>query len=190
MRVKDETKQQAVIDATIKVVNEIGFASASISKIAKEAGVSAATIYVYHANKDDLIINTYYEVKRQLTQVYYADMDKVTGVKAKLRMFWGNVIRAGSRVPRLISFAEQFGNAPMADHVDKERLGKYALPIVEVLTQGVEEKVIKDISIEIFIALFVAPANYLGNRKVCQGFQVSEDSVAQTFDLVWKSIEE
>ena len=45
MRVKDEVKQDAIIEATIKLVNEIGFVSSSVSKIAKEANVSPATLY-------------------------------------------------------------------------------------------------------------------------------------------------
>ncbi|PLX26508.1 MAG: TetR family transcriptional regulator, partial [Ignavibacteria bacterium] len=35
MRHKDAQKQQAIIRATIKLVNEIGFDSASVSKIAR-----------------------------------------------------------------------------------------------------------------------------------------------------------
>ena len=58
MRTKDEGKQDAIIKATIKLVNEIGFVSSSVAKIAKEANVSPATIYVYYQNKEDLLIST------------------------------------------------------------------------------------------------------------------------------------
>lgn len=36
MRIRDENKVEAIYDATIQLVNEIGFAEASISKIAKK----------------------------------------------------------------------------------------------------------------------------------------------------------
>jgi len=42
VRAKDEIKQEALFEATIKVVNQIGFASSSVSKIAREAGISPA----------------------------------------------------------------------------------------------------------------------------------------------------
>ncbi len=54
MRTKDDFKQEALFQATIKLVNDIGFVSSSVAKIAKEADVSPATIYVYHKNKEDL----------------------------------------------------------------------------------------------------------------------------------------
>ena len=55
MRTRDDKKQEALFLATIKVVNEIGFAASSVSKIAKEAGVADGTIYLYFKNKDDIL---------------------------------------------------------------------------------------------------------------------------------------
>ena len=37
MRTKDDEKAAALFEATVKLVNEIGFASSSVSKIAREA---------------------------------------------------------------------------------------------------------------------------------------------------------
>ena len=37
MRTKDDEKKEALFEATVKLVNEIGFASSSVSKIAGEA---------------------------------------------------------------------------------------------------------------------------------------------------------
>jgi AcrR family transcriptional regulator len=47
MRLKDETKKSAIRSATIRVVNKLGLEGASVSKIAKEADISAASIYTY-----------------------------------------------------------------------------------------------------------------------------------------------
>ena len=67
MRVKDDEKQEALFEATVKLVNEIGFVSSSVSKIAKEANVSPATIYVYYKNKEDLLVSTYIAIKLDLS---------------------------------------------------------------------------------------------------------------------------
>ena len=63
MRQKDELKQDAIIHATVRLVNEIGFAASSVSKIAKAANVSPATIYIYYKNKEDLLVSTYISIK-------------------------------------------------------------------------------------------------------------------------------
>ena len=55
MRIKDLHKQEAIIEATVELVNEIGFVSSSVSKIAKKANVSPATLYIYYKNKEDIL---------------------------------------------------------------------------------------------------------------------------------------
>ena len=62
MRLRDEKKKEAIFDATIALVNEIGFAEASTAKIAKAANVSPATIYIYYKDKQDLLTSIYIEV--------------------------------------------------------------------------------------------------------------------------------
>ena len=75
MRTKDDQKKEALFKATVKLVNEIGFASSSVSKIAKEANVSPSTIYVFFKNKDDLLVSTYVEIKRNMADALLADFD-------------------------------------------------------------------------------------------------------------------
>ena len=59
MRLQDENKKEAIFNATVELVNEIGFAAASVAKIARRAQVSPATIYIYHKDKEDLLVSIY-----------------------------------------------------------------------------------------------------------------------------------
>jgi len=45
MRYKDDNKKEKIIMVAIQLINEVGLAEISMSKIAKKAGVSAGTIY-------------------------------------------------------------------------------------------------------------------------------------------------
>ena len=54
MRMKDENKKAAITKAIIGLINQIVFANISMSKIAKATGLSAATLYVYYENKEDM----------------------------------------------------------------------------------------------------------------------------------------
>nr|WP_246869722.1 helix-turn-helix domain-containing protein [Priestia megaterium] len=44
---KDENKNESIFQAAIDLINEIGLAETSMSKIAKKANVSSSTIYVW-----------------------------------------------------------------------------------------------------------------------------------------------
>jgi len=52
-------KRQRILDAALKVFAERGFYTAKVSEVAREAGVADGTIYLYFANKDDLLINLF-----------------------------------------------------------------------------------------------------------------------------------
>ena len=68
MRHKDEKKEQAVVAAAITLINERGFSEVSIAKIAKEAGVSPATIYIYYENKEDMLNKIYISLKTEMSE--------------------------------------------------------------------------------------------------------------------------
>ena len=65
MRVKDENKQQRIKEAMVSLILRDGINGTSISKIAKEAGVSAATIYVYYENKEQMLAEVFREYAHQ-----------------------------------------------------------------------------------------------------------------------------
>lgn len=65
---KSVDKRNALVKATIELVNNSGFHATPMSKIAKMANVSPATIYLYFENKQDLINQVYIEVKTAFTE--------------------------------------------------------------------------------------------------------------------------
>lgn len=91
MRTKDDEKDSALFEATVKLVNEIGFASSSVSKIAREAGVSPATIYVYYKNKEDLLVSTYIAIKLDLSKALLRDFNDHLPIRDILRNVWFNM---------------------------------------------------------------------------------------------------
>ena len=55
-RRRENDKYHRILEAAIKVFAEQGFYQATISAIAREAGVADGTIYLYFKNKDDILI--------------------------------------------------------------------------------------------------------------------------------------
>ena len=88
MRTRDDEKKEALFEATVKLVNEIGFVSSSVSKIAKEARVSPATLYVYYKNKEDLLVSTYIDLKLDLSQAILDDLDETLPIRDIMRNVW------------------------------------------------------------------------------------------------------
>lgn len=55
MRTKDSGKMQRIKDAMVALILKEGIEGVSIAKIAKAAGVSPGTIYVYYQNKEEML---------------------------------------------------------------------------------------------------------------------------------------
>lgn len=68
-------RSTAVRRALRSLVAEHGFHGASMSAVAKRAGVATGTAYVHYASKEELVYATYLEIKRELADAIVAGVD-------------------------------------------------------------------------------------------------------------------
>ncbi len=188
MRTKDEEKQEALFEATIRTVNDVGFAAASVSKIAKAAHVSPATLYVYYDNKEDLLVTTFMEIKRNFSRAILADFDQSLPIRDILKNLWHSMNKYISNNHEHFQFTEQFANSPYHDLVDREVVEKYFAPVLEVLTRGIEQKIIKDVDFDILAAFIFYPLIVLSNPSRCSDFQLTPENIDIAFNLAWDAI--
>ena len=119
MRTKDDEKEAALFEATVKLVNEIGFASSSVSKIAREAGVSPSTLYVFFKNKEDLLVSTYIDIKLDISRAMLNNFDDSLPIRDILRNVWQRMFLYINNNSENYQFVEQFANSPYSDQVDQ-----------------------------------------------------------------------
>lgn len=112
MRRKDDEKVKSIKEAVIKLILQEGFQGASISKIAKIAGVSPATVYIYFENKEIMLHDIYREYSEEIFD-YILDqvnpeMEGGPLIEVIIRSYY-NYIRENREI---VSFIEQFSNCP------------------------------------------------------------------------------
>lgn len=188
MRHKDDIKRDAIHNATIKLVNEIGFVASSVSKIAKEAGVSPATIYIYFENKEDLLSSVYLDVKKKLSQAMLNDFDADRPVRDTLNLLWLNVFNHITNNQESFRYTEQFSYSPYHNRVDHAEIDQYFQPVFKVLERGIQQKIIKDTSLEVLAVFIFYPVLMLSNSNVCLNFKATEENIEKTFQMAWDAI--
>ncbi|THB75648.1 MAG: TetR/AcrR family transcriptional regulator [Desulfobacteraceae bacterium] len=188
MRTKDENKKEALFRATIKLVNEIGFASSSVSKIAKEANVSPSTLYVFFDNKEDLLVSTYVEIKTQLAHALLENFDDTLPIRDIIRNGWYSVFNYVSEHPDEAAYMEQFSNSPYSELVDKAVVEREFVPFGNVMVKGIEQKIIKDVDISILAAFIFNPLFRLANPRLCAELEMNEEKLEQAFGMAWDAI--
>ena len=188
MRIKDDLKEAALFEATVKLVNEIGFAASSVSKIASEAGVSPATIYVYYKNKEDLLVSTYIKIKLDLSKALLKDYNDRLPIRDILRHVWYNMFAYISNHLEYYKFCEQFSSSPYSSLVNKQELEQHFAPVIKVMQTGIEQKIIKDVNFDILTAFIYHPITVLANPSLCQDFELNDENIETAFTLAWDAI--
>jgi len=112
MRRKDDEKQQRIKEAVMQLILQEGFAGTSISKIAKAAGVSPATVYIYYENKEEMLKDIYTEYSQDV----YIYLSSCTGPGMESRKLIATLMRSYYSYIRdheeIYSFIEQFSHCP------------------------------------------------------------------------------
>ncbi len=188
MRTRDDKKQEALFLATIKLVNEIGFAASSVSKIVKEAGVSPATLYIYFKNKEDLIVSTYLEIKEGMGTAMLSGFDKEMPLHDAFHLIWCNTFSYVSKNREKFRFTEQFANSPYSQLVNKQEIQKSFDPLYQIIQRGIEQKIIKDVSFDVMGAFMFYPILVLANSNHCSDFEATEENINQTFKMAWDAL--
>lgn len=188
MRHQDEHKKEAVFEATVKLVNQIGFGASSVAKIAAEAAVSPATIYIYHKNKEDLLVSVYLEIKRRFSRAILEHFNPTLPIRDALRQLWSNAFSYIRRHQAHFQFGEQFAATPYTDLVSKEEIDTFFAPIYRLLHQGIEQKIIKPVSPKLLAVFIFHPVILLSNQKICRSFQCGEREIEDAFRMAWDAI--
>lgn len=72
MRVKTETKRQAIMRAAAEIFREEGFSGASMAMISARVGGSKATLYNYFSSKDELFVAITFDAVETAAQAMIA----------------------------------------------------------------------------------------------------------------------
>ena len=65
MKLKDQAKKESIRQATLNVVLNKGIAGVKMAVISKAVGLSVSTLYVYHKNKEELLISIYLQIFKE-----------------------------------------------------------------------------------------------------------------------------
>lgn len=109
---EDSSKRRQILDGARKVFMDLGFDGASMGEIARSAGVSKGTLYVYFADKNRLFEAIVEEESLEQGRIAF-DFDPARDVETTLREFGRAYIqvvcrpRGGSAVRTVMAIAER-----------------------------------------------------------------------------------
>ena len=166
MRRKDDEKEKSIKEAVIKLILEKGFHGTSIAKIAKEAGVSPATVYIYYENKEVMLQAIYREYSEDIYDSLLSkinkDMDGQELIEMLTRGYYTYIQENGE----VFHFVDQFSSCPALANQCSEMKGIYSLN--NLLEKMKEKKIFKNYQNDNLIAILFYPIKSIAIKQ-CNG---------------------
>mgnify|MGYP002401225946 CR=1 FL=1 len=188
MRNLDLEKRKAVCKSAVRLINQLGFDGVSIAKIAKEAHVSPATIYIYFENKEDMLKQLYLELKQDMASFILKDFKPGPDHKANFKHLFYQHWFFFYQHPDSFAFIEQFANSPLLTGSCAEMGGRFYQPIMAIIHQAQQAGAIKPISQALYNALVFAPLLQLAKLHASGRQNILPQELEQVFEIIWAGL--
>ena len=185
---KSQQKRDALVKATIRLVNNNGFHATPMSKIAKMAEVSPGTIYLYFKNKQDLVNQVYIEVKAAFSEFAFKDYKEDFSVEEGFKNIWKNIAEFKLKEIEEAMFLSQCDNTPIVDEPSRQEGLKHLQPLLDLLERGQKKGIIKPVSPYMLYAFSIYPIAFFMNMQEREIFKLSKQNIDGAYEMAWNSI--
>jgi len=103
-RLIDEGKIQRIREATIELVVQNGYGGASISSIARRAGVAEGYLYRFYKSKQELVTELLYSKVAQIIEKLEFLLNSCTRITEVINQLIGDLFKTASEFPEEIKF--------------------------------------------------------------------------------------
>jgi AcrR family transcriptional regulator len=172
-----------------------GFDGLSMQKLARAAGVSPATIYIYFEDREDLIVRLYAEEMDKMARATLEDFDPGMPFDRGLKLQWVNRARYFLKHPAQMHFLEQIKFSPLYDRATKATDGAFVETMRAFVANAIRRGELIRIPVEVYWSIAFAPlynlVKYHMHRRGLPGtgrFTLDEKTLACTLALVLKAL--
>lgn len=181
MRKKDDEKQNNIKKAVIKLILEEGFQGTSMSKIAKEAGVSPATVYIYYQNKEMMLQDIYLEYSEEafnyLLSKITISMDGKQLIEMLIRSYYDYI----KDHEDIFHFVEQFSSCPALSN--RCEVMKEIHRIYNLFDDMKHKKVIKNYRNNNILAVIFSPVKTISNNH-CNSEEEKSEMLQEMIKII------
>ncbi len=193
MRTRNENKEQLVRQKALELIVSQGFDGFSMQKLAKAAGVSPATLYIYYKDKEDLITRIGIEIGRKFSENILKDFNPSLSFAEGLRIQWRNRAHYAIENKLETEFYEQIRSSSFREKVFENFVGHFKSAMGQFMHNAIERKELTPMPLEVFWSVAYAPLYNLirfhneGSSVAGKPFTLSEEIMNSTLELVLKA---
>jgi AcrR family transcriptional regulator len=194
MRPRDENKELLIRQKAIEMIVEHGVDGFGVNKLAKAAGVSPATIYIYYKDKDDLIVQLGIEVAGKMMDYSFKDFSPEMDFAEGLQIQWRNRMAYFINFPLEMEFIEIMRYTQYYEEATKTITKNFGSVLGPFMQNAIKKKQIVSLPFEVYWSIAFAPLyqlikfHFQGRTYVNSTFKLSDELMLQTLQLVLKAL--
>ncbi|GAB3273360.1 TetR/AcrR family transcriptional regulator [Larkinella harenae] len=191
MRIRDEAKELAIREQAMAMIAREGFDGLSMQKLAKAAGVSPATIYIYFKDREDLIRQLYYDEMRAMSTETLNGFDPEMHFEEGLRIQWNNRTRYCLKHPIRMHFMEQMRHSPFHEKFQADAKNPFSEVMRVFVGNAIQRHELIRLPIELYWSIAYAPLYQLIKFHQSPGwgqFVLDEKHLEEALQLVLKAL--
>lgn len=194
MRTRDTNKEGIVKQKAIEMIVNQGIEGFAMNRLAKESGVSVATLYIYYTDKEDLIKKIGIEIGKsfftETLKDFSPDMHFIEG----LRRQWAN--RANwmmNNMNEMICW-EVLQNSAHSDYIFQESVKDLKTIMISFFENAVQKKELVPVSKDVFWSIAYGPLysllrfHHKGKSMGGFPFTLTPEIQNEAFELVVKAL--
>ncbi|RYF69254.1 MAG: TetR/AcrR family transcriptional regulator [Cytophagaceae bacterium] len=190
MRTRDTDKELLVRNRAIAMLVKDGLDGFSMNKLAKECGISVATLYIYYKDKDDLIQQLGIDISQNFLSStldgFSPDMSFAEGLKKQ----WENRARFAMAFPNEVAYHEMLRHTHYGGHILKGTITAFKDVMSTFIQNAVNNNELRPVAPEVFWSVAYGPLyTLLRFHRERQGlggkpFQLSDDLLEDALQMV------
>jgi TetR/AcrR family transcriptional regulator, multidrug resistance operon repressor len=195
MRTRDEHKELALREKAVQMIVRQGFDGLSMQKLARAAGISPATIYIYYKDRDDLIVQVWAGEMRRMMEASLKGFDPSMPFDRGLKIQWMNRAKFYIENPQTAHFMEQMKYSPYYERCRREVDPAFMNAMREFVHNAIKRKELVKLPVEVYWSVAFAPLYNLVKLHMSghgmigyEKFELSEKIMDQTLKLVLKAL--
>ena len=161
----------------------------STSKIAKRAGVSAGTLYIYYPDKESLFQQIYMELKTEFhTKLMEAGSQQTEPIEA-LRHMWHAMCDIAREDPHAYMFVEIITTANLLSEDLSRETARMAEETHAFIKAALPDEMANSLDMKAAELLLIAPASLLARWITRRPDAISSELIDATFNLTWQGLQ-
>jgi AcrR family transcriptional regulator len=194
MRTRDINKENTIREKAIGMIVKEGLDGFSMQKLAKAAGVSPATLYIYYKDRDDLITQIATEISHRLMETSLKGLHPKMSFADGMAIQWKNRMEFYLKYPLDVEFIEQIRYTPTYNAIKQTIRKNFGEVLGKFMHNAINRGEVSPLPFEVYWSIAFAPLYQLikfhtqGESPGNDVFVISDELVNQTLQLVLKAL--